>query len=127
MRIPPDKGDFCILILVYNLCMDEEVKIPNNLEIDQALKEFNAKSAESYKAIKFYNETDTPKMVQLVMKYSGVKEQKQAEYILLGFVVLAIGISLFLFFRGIGGGGAKPLTNNQIEQIIKNQQGVQVP
>jgi hypothetical protein len=39
-------------------------------------------------------------MVQLMMKYFGLKEQRQAEYLLLGFVILAIGISLFLFFGG---------------------------
>ncbi len=83
--------------------MPPETKIPDNSEINQALKEFETKSkaeAASYKAVKFYNETSTPKMVQLVMKLSGgaIKEQKQAEYVLLGFAILAIIISLFLFF-----------------------------
>ena len=100
----------------------------NNLEIDQALKEFEAKSntggiqgtprvlanssipkkevsgitfeTDSYKAVKFYNETKAPKIIQLVIKYSRgmIKEQKQAEYALFGFVVIATFISLFLFF-----------------------------
>ena len=81
--------------------MNEKTNIPNNTEIDKALKEFEAQPVtESYKAVKFYNETDTPKIVQLVMKWSGAKEQKQAEYILLGFVIITIGISLYLFFGG---------------------------
>jgi hypothetical protein len=108
--------------------MAPDIKISNNSEIDQALKEFEMKSqaeqarkppealgtsevqtkevegvkfeTDSYKAVKFYNETAPPKMVKLVIKYSGgaVKEQRQAEYILFGFVVLATIISLFLFF-----------------------------
>ncbi|MFA6258004.1 MAG: hypothetical protein WC671_03295 [Candidatus Paceibacterota bacterium] len=83
--------------------MNEEVKIEGNTEINQALKEFEEKSEaekNSYKAVKFYNETDTPKIVQLTMKLSGAKDQKQAEYLLLGFVVLCVGISLFFIFRG---------------------------
>ena len=50
--------------------------------------------------------SDTPKIIQLVMKYSGglVKDEKQANYVLIGFVVVAIIVSLFLFF---GGGGVK--------------------
>jgi|SRR3989344_894354 len=56
---------------------------------------------DSYKAVKFYNETNTPKIIRLVMKFSGglVKSERQAEYVLLGFVVIAIAISLFLFFK----------------------------
>jgi len=56
---------------------------------------------DSYKAVKFYNETNTPTMIKLVMKFSGglVKSERQAVYVLLGFVVIAIAISLFLFFR----------------------------
>ncbi len=45
-------------------------------------------------------ETPTPKIVQLVIKYSGgyVKDEKQASYVLIGFVAVAIIISLFLIF-----------------------------
>jgi len=93
------------LKLKYNVFMNEKINTLDNLEIDKALKEFEMKSntepepqapaaipspeassikfeTDSYKAVKFYNETDTPKMVRLVMKYSGglIKEQKQAEY-----------------------------------------------
>jgi hypothetical protein len=107
--------------------MNEEVNIPNNIETDKALKEFKTKSVEeqvkkigvvsqapiikpkhevegvkfeipSYGAEEYCQETTTPKMVQLVMKWFGFKEQKQAEYVLLGFVVMAITISLFLMF-----------------------------
>ncbi len=42
----------------------------------------------------------TPKVIQWTMKYSGglIKNKNQAQYVLLGFVILAIIISLFLFF-----------------------------
>ncbi len=47
-------------------------------------------------------QTPTPKIVQWVITYSGgaIKDERQANYVLLGFVVLAIIISLFLFFGG---------------------------
>ena len=102
--------------------MPPETKTPSNAEIDQALKEFEAKSGgqpiqkvseipqneisgisfetDSYKNVKFVEETDIPKMVQLVIKYSGgmIKGQKQAEYVLLGIVVLMLAVSFYLFF-----------------------------
>ena len=106
--------------------MSEPINIPNNTEIDKALKEFEAGNAEQkqkaseapkvsevpqnevggvkfevprYGAVKYYNETTAPKMIQLTMKWFKVG-QRQAEYILFGFVIVAIGISLYLFFGG---------------------------
>lgn len=69
------------------------------------------------------------KIVEWVIKHSGglIKDENQANYVLIGFVAVAIIISLFLVFKGIGNSNAKPLTNNQIEQIIKNQHGAQTP
>ena len=106
--------------------MPPETKTPNNFEIDQALKEFEAKSGsekmpktpeastasnlpnkevegvkfetDSYKAMKFYNETTAPKMVQLVMKWSGgAIKQRQAEYVLLGLAVAMFALSFYFF------------------------------
>jgi hypothetical protein len=73
----------------------------------------------SYGAVKYYNETATPKMVKLVIKISGgaIKEQKQAEYILLGFVVVAIGISLFLVF----GKGSKKVSSINIQGVDQSK------
>ena len=108
--------------------MPPETKTPNNLEIDKALKEFEAKSGaeqaqntpeaskvseipckemegikfdtDSYKTMKFYNETTAPKMVQLVMKWSGgAIKQKQAEYVLLGIAILMFALSFYFFFK----------------------------
>lgn len=48
-----------------------------------------------------------PKVIQWVIKYSGgyIKDEKRASYAILGFVVLAIIISLFLVFGGGGTSG----------------------
>jgi len=48
----------------------------------------------------------TPKIIQWVIRYSGglVKDEKQASYVLIGFVAVAIIVSLFLFFGGGRGG-----------------------
>jgi len=44
----------------------------------------------------------TPKMVQWTIKYSGglIKNEKQASCVLIGFVIVAIVISLVLIFGG---------------------------
>jgi len=86
-------------------------------EIDLALKEFEAKSqtqapvaAAEPDAVSLSPET--PKMVGKLIKYSGgaIKSQRQAEIILLGFVIIAMGISFYLFFGG--GGGSQDINLN---------------
>ena len=49
---------------------------------------------------KISTKTEAPKMIEFISNHSGgfIKTQKQAEYVLLGFIVLTIGISIFLFF-----------------------------
>ena len=80
--------------------MDDEVKIEDNIYINQALKEFKAKQViEQTQKTVVGPVSDVPKIVQLVMKWSGFKEQKQAEYVLLVFVIVAIGVSLYLIFK----------------------------
>lgn len=56
---------------------------------------------------------ETPKIILWVIKYSGgyIKNEKQASYALLVFAVLAIIISLFLFF---GGSNKGPLYEEDI-------------
>lgn len=48
---------------------------------------------------------ETPKIIQWVMKYSGglVKDQKQANYVLIGFAGMVIVLSLFLISSSYGG------------------------
>ena len=47
-------------------------------------------------------QTPTPKIVEWVIKYSGglVKDEKQANYFLIGFATVAIIVSIFLSFHG---------------------------
>lgn len=105
--------------------MPPKDNISNNSEIDSALKEFELKSAEAeknsnqYKAIKFYEQTDAPKIVKLVMKYSGgvVKEQKTAEYVLFAFVIITMSVSVYLFFSGQNSSRPSP---DQLEQMRNN-------
>jgi len=44
----------------------------------------------------------TPKIIQWTIKYSGglIKNEKQAQYVLLGFIAVIIIVSLFLVFSG---------------------------
>ncbi len=80
---------------------DEEIKIAGKIDINQALKDFEVKLGEQTQNIpQAPKAPDVPRMVLLVMKYLGLKEIRQAEYVLLGFVVVMIGASLFLFFGG---------------------------
>ncbi|MFA5778274.1 MAG: hypothetical protein WC870_02175 [Candidatus Paceibacterota bacterium] len=80
--------------------MSENLNLNEDEEIKKALEEFEVKSsAEQIKKAPVDNKTpDAPKMVGWVMKWSGVKEERQAEYILLGFVIIMIAVSLYLFF-----------------------------
>ncbi|NCS68189.1 hypothetical protein GW777_07500 [Candidatus Peregrinibacteria bacterium] len=67
-------------------------------------------------------QTSTPKIVQWVIKYSGglIKDEKQANYVLIGFVVLAIIVSLFLIFGG--GHTQRKLTPAEIEQMQQERE-----
>ena len=58
-------------------------------------------------------QTPAPKIVEWVIKYSGgyVRDEKQANYVLIGFVAVAIVISLFLFF-GRGSDTSRTLQEN---------------
>ncbi len=67
--------------------------------------EFNETQPQSYVE---YNQT--PKIVSLVIQYSGglIKDEKQAQYFLLGFAGLTIIFSLFLSFNTLGGPDQPP-------------------
>jgi hypothetical protein len=97
---------------MYNILVDENIDLSKNIEINQALKEFEVKSdiEQVKQSITVSPTSDSPKIVQLIMKISGgaIKDERQAEYVLLGFVVVAIIVSLFLVFSG-GGGPNIPL------------------
>ena len=96
---------------------EEEIKIEGTADINQALKEFETKSsAEEAQKIPETSETpDVPKMVGLAMKWFKIKEQKTAEYILLGLVVLMLAVSFYLFLRGTEKKVPTPTFINQSE------------
>jgi hypothetical protein len=102
--------------------MPPETKIPNNAEIDQALKEFEAKSGgqpipqtsgvsrsveinksnnvggikfdtDSYKSVEFGNELAVPKMVKLIMKLSGGVIKEQKQA---EYVLFGLAMLMFL-------------------------------
>ena len=62
----------------------------------------------------------TSKMARFIIKYSGgaIKDQRQAEWVLFGFVVVAIGISVYLLF-GTGSKANQPTP----QMIAKMKQG----
>ena len=81
--------------------MNDGLNLNENLEIKKALKEFEMENVEQEQEVPSVSKNlETPKMIQLVIKYSGgsIKNEKQAQYVLLGFVVIVVGISLFLFW-----------------------------
>lgn len=93
-----------------------------NQEIAEALKEFETKSNSEQRVLqaKIHTPSDeTPKMVQILIKSSGgaVKNRKQAEWILLGFVIMVLGISTYLFF---GGNKSIKEPSGSLKSIIQN-------
>ena len=64
---------------------------------------------------------ETPKMVQWVIKYSGglIKDERQANYVLIGFVVVIVVIVLFLIFGVISSPSTPPL--NEIIDVAGPQ------
>ncbi len=81
--------------------MTSDINMSNNTEIEQALKEFEAKDEvkQTQEKIEEKKSSNIPKIVQLTMKFFGV-EQKQAEYILSGFAIIVVFFSLYLAFFG---------------------------
>ena len=93
--------------------MDEEVKIEGNLDINQALAEFEQKSRVEGAARQVLADpvSETPWMLRWVIKMSGrTLDEKQASYILFALAALIFGVSLFLFF---GGGSSRPTPSSR--------------
>lgn len=99
--------------------MDEDKNNEEGIDLSDAFKDSDT-------GVKFQEDRversyflGTPKVIRWVMKYSGglVKDEKQASYVILGFVVLAIVVTLFLIF-GRGGEQNTP----PVEQYINKQQ-----
>ena len=90
--------------------MDQDDKNKEVIDLSGALKDSDTGvKFEEYRAPRSYY-PGTPKIIQWVMKYLGglVKNEKQASYVLIGFVAAAIVIVLFLVFGGGPGGSERP-------------------
>lgn len=82
--------------------MDQNDKNNEGIDLSGSLKDSGTGvKFEEYRAPRSYY-PETPKIIQWVIKYSGgyIKDEKQASYAVLGFVAVAIVISLFLIFSG---------------------------
>ncbi len=103
--------------------MNQDENKKEGIDLSGALKDSGVKfEDELQRPQTFYPRT--PKGVQWVMKYSGglIKDERQAEYAILGFVALAIIVSLFLVFSG-GNTQQKPpaAVLEMIKQMPVNQ------
>ncbi|OHA15820.1 MAG: hypothetical protein A3A10_00695 [Candidatus Tagabacteria bacterium RIFCSPLOWO2_01_FULL_42_9] len=100
--------------------MDQENKNNEGIDLSGALKNSDGggKFRDEWRrsAQTFYS--GTPKIVEWVIKYSRgyIKDEKQANYVLIGFVAVAIVISLFLVF------GDEKQNTPPVEQYIDKQQ-----
>jgi hypothetical protein len=78
---------------------------PNNLEIEQALKEFEMKSLkeENNNDFKIDTQSSAISVVDFTIKYSGglIKDQRQAEYVIISFLLLCLITSLFFIFKSM--------------------------
>lgn len=77
--------------------MDKENKNNEEIDLSGALKDMKFKE---YRTPRLYY-PGTPKIIKWVIKYSGglIKDEKQASYVLFGFLIIAIVIILFLLFN----------------------------
>ena len=98
--------------------MDQNNEDNKGIDLSHALDDSSSHvkfESEQQYAHPYYS--DTPKIIQLVMKYSGgyIKDEKQASYVLIGFVVMAIIISIFLVSGGssLGRSGKTPIPAGQ--------------
>jgi hypothetical protein len=84
--------------------MDTDKNNQESIDLSGRIKDSEVKPKEGQKLPVYVFRPGTPKIIQWLIKYSGglIKNERQAAYILIGFVVLAIIVSLFLVFRGIG-------------------------
>lgn len=101
-----------------HLTSPEQEKIiitEKDTEINKALQEFQIKTAqeELLKPKEEQSETKGSGMTQLVIKYSGglVKNKYQANYVLLGIIVIAFILSGYFFYIGLGGKVPKTRAN----------------
>jgi len=87
--------------------MDQEKENKEDIDLSDALKGSNSSDTDAKPQKEQQRPEEvflpgTPKVIQWMIKYSGglIKNERQASYVIFGFVALAIIVSLFLFFGG---------------------------
>lgn len=95
--------------------MDQEKENKEDINLSDALKDSNSSDTDAKPQEKQQRPENvflpgTPKVIQWVIRYSGglIKDEKQANYVLIGFVVVVIIVSLVLVF----GEGAREIERN---------------
>ncbi len=83
--------------------MDQEEKNNNGIDLSKSFDE-DRKFQKEKQSPEYFFRPGTPKMIQWVIKYSGglIKNEKQATYVLLGFIAFAITISFYLVLSRVG-------------------------
>ena len=78
----------------------------NGIDLSKRISEPATKSQSGEWYSGPYVSPTAPKIIRWLIKYSGglIKNEKQAFYVILGFIVFVVIISLFLIF---GGGGVE--------------------
>jgi hypothetical protein len=84
----------------------------NGIDFSKHLNESALKSKNEQQSSGSLVSPTAPKIIRWLIKYSGglIKNERQASYVILGFIILTIVISIFLFSGGGGGGDQKIFT-----------------
>lgn len=82
--------------------MNQEKENNNGIDLSKSFGNSDRKFQEETRSPEYFFRPGTPKIIRWLIKYSGglIKNENQAAYVLIGFVVLAIIILLFLFLGG---------------------------
>ena len=84
-----------------SIYMDQENENKKEIDLSKAPNDSGVKSNEWQSQTSSYL-PGTPKIIQWIIKYSGglVRDEKQASYVLIGFVALAIAVVIIFMVSG---------------------------
>jgi len=101
---------------------NEDKKIDLSHALDDSSSRITFEDEEFQRPVQSF-QTQTPKIIQWVIKYSGgaIKDEKQADYVLIGFVALAVIVASTFMFSG-GGEKVKysPRVQEEMQKATKN-------
>lgn len=89
--------------------MNQEEKDISGIDLSKSFSENREFQGEKSSSEYFFR-PGTPKIIQWTVKYSGgiIKNERQASYVLLGFIVLTIIVSIILFLNILKGPAIPP-------------------